>query len=109
MIPKILTFAIIALFFISTTSAFESKTLLRACKRDLKKFGCEVETEAQAHECLERNEVEKEKNEGLSRRCQMSHEAYKRRIEKEKAKEEAEEAPKGAKKEAKEKSKEHKS
>jgi hypothetical protein len=70
--------AILALgAFATGPAAFaKSSALMKACKGDLKKFGCKAKTDAAAHECLEKNEKEGQKDEGFSHACYEAHENY---------------------------------
>lgn len=64
---------------IATPSAFATN-LTKACKSDLKKFGCQAKSDAEAHECLEKNEKEGNKSEGFSKSCYKAHEAYEKKM-----------------------------
>src|SRR4051812_48328228 len=64
---------------LTTPSAFAATSLTKACKSDLKTFGCTAKTDAEAHECLEKNEKQAEKNEGFSAGCYKAHEAFEKK------------------------------
>ena len=64
-------------------SAFAAGSLVKACKGDLKKFGCKVKTDEAAHECLEKNEQKDKPNEGYSKGCYAAHEAFEKKSGKE--------------------------
>lgn len=75
--------ASIAVAFLMTAPSTFAASLTKACKSDLKKFGCEAKTDSEAHECLEKNEKEGAKNEGFSAKCYKAHEAFEKKMGKE--------------------------
>jgi hypothetical protein len=82
----------LALALLASPAAFaKGSALAKACKSDLKKFGCAASTDAEAHECLEKNEVKDAKHEGFSAKCYKANEAFEKKSGKEE-KEEQEEA-----------------
>lgn len=68
---------------VAAPSASAASSLMKACKSDLKKFGCKAKTDAQAFECLEKNEKEGQKNEGFNHACYEAHESYEKKMGKE--------------------------
>lgn len=66
-----------------STYVVAAPNVLDACKSDLKKFGCNATNAAQAQECIEKNEKEDQKNEGLTKDCYQAHEAFERQEEQE--------------------------
>src|ERR1700759_5582550 len=71
-----------AAFLMTAPSAFSSD-LTKACKSDLKKFGCKAKTDDEEHERLEKHEKEDAKNEGFSAKCYKAHEAFEKKLGKE--------------------------
>ena len=67
----------------SVPSAFAKSKLMKACKKDLKKFGCMAKTDDTAFECLEKHEKEGQKNDGFTRSCYKAHESYEKKMGKE--------------------------
>jgi hypothetical protein len=81
---KNLFFGVIAVSLMaSVPSAFAKGGMMSACKKELKKFGCEAKTEAAAHECLEQHEAHGKKNDGFSHGCYEAHESYEKKMGKE--------------------------
>ncbi|MBI3557754.1 MAG: hypothetical protein HY074_15955 [Deltaproteobacteria bacterium] len=64
-------------------SAFAAGGMLKACKGELKKFGCKAKTEADAHECLEQHEAHGKKDDGFKHACYEAHESYEKKMGKE--------------------------
>jgi hypothetical protein len=83
----LLTFATMGSMIFGTHVFAASSKLARSCKSDLKKFGCKTTTDAEIQECLDKNEKEGKKYEGLSRECYKAHEAYEDKMEKNEKKE----------------------
>jgi hypothetical protein len=81
-IRQALAASLAAAFLMTAPSAFASH-LSKACKSDLKKFGCEAKTDQEVHECIEKNEKEGSKKEGLSSKCYKAHESYEKKMGKE--------------------------
>jgi hypothetical protein len=61
---------------IAAPGAYAASKLSSACKSDIKKFKCTGKTDAELHECLEKNEQEGKPNEGFTKACYQAHEAY---------------------------------
>jgi hypothetical protein len=73
-------FGMIALgSLVAVPSAFASGKLVKACKEDLAKYSCKASTDHEAHECLEKNEKQGEKNEGFTEACYKAHEAFEKK------------------------------
>lgn len=67
----------------SVPSAYAASGMLKACKGELKKFGCSAKTEAAAHECLEQHEEHGKKSDGFGHACYEAHESYEKKADKE--------------------------
>jgi hypothetical protein len=79
--------------FTAVPSAHAAKGVLGACKKELKTFGCAAKTDAQAHECLEKNEKHDAKDDGFSHACSEAHEAYEKKMGSEEAGEHHSDSP----------------
>jgi hypothetical protein len=62
--------------FAFSPSVHAASKLAKACKKDMKKFGCTAKSDADLHECLEQHEDHAKKNDGFSHACYEAHEAY---------------------------------
>lgn len=69
-------------------SAIAASPLVTTCKEDLKKYKCSAKTDAQAHECLEKNEKEGQPDEGFTHTFYEAHEAYEKKMSKKEKNEE---------------------
>jgi hypothetical protein len=77
--------AMAATAFTAAPSAFAAQNLMKACKKELKKFDCSATTEQEAFQCLQQHEKEGAKHEGFSRGCHKAHESYEKKMGKEEA------------------------
>jgi hypothetical protein len=84
---KIFTLLTLALFAFSAP-ALAGPKLMHACKKDLKKLGCKVKTDQEAHLCLEKNEKHDAKDDGFSHGCYEANEAFEKAEQKPETKEE---------------------
>jgi hypothetical protein len=73
--------AVIVSTFVLSSSAFAAEAgMLKACKKEIKKFSCDATSEQTAHECLEKHEAHKKKNDGFSHGCYEAHEAFEKKM-----------------------------
>lgn len=79
---KITSLVALSVFLAMTGSysAMAASSLVKNCQSDLKKFNCAAKNDAEAHECLEKNEQEQQPNEGFSKACYKAHESYEKKI-----------------------------
>ena len=63
--------------------ALAAGELVKACGPDIKKFKCKASSDADAHECLEKNENEGAPNEGFTKKCYDADQAYEKATGKE--------------------------
>jgi hypothetical protein len=75
----LLTFITMGSMVLGTHVFAASSKLARSCKSELKKFSCKATTDSEIQECLDKNEKEGKKYEGLSRECYKAHEAYEKK------------------------------